>query len=79
MITGIVATFVCSPSVIRAEHLMALRGKTLPLNDNYYGFVDRLWIRQRDLLGELRGEALARMIERGILRDTSPLQISKTS
>lgn len=40
----------------------------MPLQKNYYGFCDRLWINSRYRSGELRGLALMRMIEQRVLQ-----------
>jgi hypothetical protein len=47
---------------------MPVRGIVIPIQENYYGFCDRLWINSRYQSGELRGLALMRMIEERILQ-----------
>ncbi len=47
---------------------MPIRGIVMPLQKNYYGFCDRLWINSRYQSGELRGLALMRMIEERVLQ-----------
>ena len=42
---GASAVLVSAPSlVVRAANLMAIRGIVMPIQRNYYGFCDRLWI-----------------------------------
>ena len=65
---GISAALVSAPAIVRAGSLMKVRGIIMPIPGNYYGFCDRLWIKQRYENGELRGPALMRMIEEGVLR-----------
>ena len=39
----------------------------MPVQRNYYGFVDRLWIDHRYRSGELQGRDLIHVIEQGVL------------
>ena len=65
---GISAALVSAPAIVRAGSLMKVRGIIMPIPGNYYGFCDRLWIKQRYENGELRGRALKQMIEERILQ-----------
>jgi hypothetical protein len=65
---GISATMVSAPAIVRAGSLMKIRSIVMPLQKNYYGFVDRLYIDHRYHTGELRGPTLIRLIEEGVLR-----------
>jgi hypothetical protein len=68
---GISAAAVSAPPIVRVGSLMTLRGIVMPVHKSYpshYGFCDRLWINWRYKDGELRGPALLRMIEEGILQ-----------
>jgi hypothetical protein len=70
---GISATLVSAPAIVRAQSLMRIRGIVLPTQPKkYYGFCDRLWINYRYQNGELRGPALIRMIDEGLLRHVPP-------
>jgi len=65
---GISAALVSAPAIVPAQNLMRVRGIVLPTQPkNYYGFCDRLSIKCRYQNGELRGSALMRMIEEGVL------------
>jgi hypothetical protein len=62
-----------TPAIVRAQNLMRVRGIVLPIQPkNYYGFCDRLWINYQYQKGELRGSALMRMIDEGLLRHVPP-------
>jgi hypothetical protein len=62
-----------APAIVRAQNLMRVRGIVLPIQPkNYYGFCDRLWINYQYQKGELRGSALMRMIDEGLLRHVPP-------
>ena len=69
---GISAALVSAPAIVRAESLMKVRGIVMPLQNNYYGFCDRLAIDWRYRQGVLRGRALTQMIEEGLLRHIPP-------
>ena len=73
---GISAALVSAPAIVRAGSLMKVRGIIMPIPGNYYGFCDRLWIKQRYENGELRGPALMRMIEEGLLRHIPPHELA---
>jgi len=47
---------------------MKVRGIVMPRQKNYYGFVDRLRIESLYRTGALRGSALTKLIEEGVLR-----------
>ena len=64
---GSAAALLSAPAIIRAGSLMKLRKIVVP-HYNYYGFCDRLWINSRYENGELRGPALLRMMQAGILQ-----------
>jgi hypothetical protein len=55
---------------------MKIRGVILPVQRNYYGFVDRLWINHRYRSGELRGDALLRLVGEGVLNHIPPEQLT---
>jgi hypothetical protein len=42
LLIGASASLLCAPAIVRAGSLMAVRGVILPVQTNYYGFVDRL-------------------------------------
>jgi hypothetical protein len=65
---GASAALMCAPAVVRAGNLMAIR----PVQRNYYGFVDRLWIDHRYRSGKLQGRDLIHVIEQGVLRHIPP-------
>jgi hypothetical protein len=65
---GISAAVISAPAIVRIGSLMPVRGIVMPLQENYYGFCDRLWVKCRYESGELRGLALMRMIEQRILQ-----------
>jgi hypothetical protein len=52
-----------APSIVRAPSLMIV----LAVQQNHYGFIDRLWIDHLYRSGELTGVAPARAIEQGLL------------
>ena len=55
---GASAALICAPAVVWAGNLMAIGGVIMPVQRNYYGFVDRLWIDHRYRFGELQGRDL---------------------
>jgi hypothetical protein len=70
---GISAALVSAPAIVRAQSLRRVRGIVVPIyHKNYYGFCDRLAIKCRYENGELRGTALVRMIDEGLLRHVPP-------
>jgi hypothetical protein len=69
---GASTALICAPAVVRAGNLMAIRGVIMPVQRNYYGFVDRLWIDHRYRSGELQGRDLIHVIEQGVLRHIPP-------
>ena len=69
---GISAALVSSPAIVRAESLMQVRGIVMPLHQNYYGWCDRLAINLHYHSGELRGSALIRLIDEGLLKHVPP-------
>jgi len=69
---GISAALVSSPAIVRAGSLMQVRGIVMPIHQNYYGWCDRLAINLRYHSGELRGSALIRLIDEGLLKHISP-------
>ena len=69
---GISAALVSSPAIVRAESLMQVRGIVVPLPQNYYGWCDRLAINLHYHSGELRGPALIRLIDEGLLKHIPP-------
>jgi hypothetical protein len=71
-IIGASAALICAPAVVRAGNLMAIRGVIMPVQRNYYGFVDRLWIDHRYRSGELQGRDLIHVNEQGVLRHIPP-------
>ena len=73
---GISAALVSAPVIVRAGSLMKVRGIVMPLQENYYGFCDRLAIDLRYKEGLLRGRALTRMIEEGLLRHIPPHELA---
>lgn len=64
---GASATLVCAPAIVRAASLMPVRGIIVPVQQNYYGFVYRLWIDSLYRSGKLQGAALSHAIEQGLL------------
>jgi len=42
LLIGASASLLCAPAIVRASSLMAVRGVIVPVQTNYYGFVDRL-------------------------------------
>jgi hypothetical protein len=73
---GISAVLVSTPAIVRPQSLMKIRGIIMPLQDNYYGFCDRLWIDSRYRSGELRGPGLIRIIDQGLLRHIPPATLA---
>ena len=69
---GISAALVSSPAIVRAGSLMQVRGIVMPIHQNYYGWCDRLAINLRYHSGELRGSALIRLIDEGLLKHIPP-------
>jgi hypothetical protein len=70
---GISAALVSAPAIVRVNSLMRVRGIVLPIQPkSYYGFCDRLAIKYRYVNGELRGSALIRMIDEGLLQHVPP-------
>src|SRR3974377_1515076 len=69
---GISAALVSSPAIVRAGSLMQVRGIVMPIHQNYYGWCDRLAINLHYHSGELRGSALIRLIDEGLLKHISP-------
>ncbi len=65
---GISAALVSAPAIVRVGSLMPVRGIVMPLQDNYYDFCDRLWIKSRYESGELRGPILMQMIKERVLQ-----------
>lgn len=41
---GAAATLLCVPSIVQAPSLMPLRGVIFPVERNYYGFLERLYV-----------------------------------
>jgi hypothetical protein len=69
---GASAALICAPAVVQVGNLMAIRGVIMPVQRNYHGFVDRLWIDHRYRSGELQGRDLIHVIEQGVLRHIPP-------
>ena len=69
---GISAALASAPAIVPAQSLMSVRGIVIPLHQNYYGWCDRLAINLRYHSGELRGSALIRLIDEGLLKHISP-------
>jgi hypothetical protein len=62
---GASAMPVSAPSIVRAASLMPVRRIVLAVQQNHYGFIDRLWIDHLYRSGELTGVALTHAIEQG--------------
>lgn len=74
LIIGASAALITAPAIVRAASLMRVRGIIIP-DDRiyiYYGFCDRLRIDLRYRTGALRGPALIRVINDGVLRHIPP-------
>jgi hypothetical protein len=79
---GASAALMTAPAIVRAGSLMPVRSVIIPSGCNYYGFVsndrscygfcDRLAIDWRYRSGALRGPALIRTINEGLLRHIPP-------
>jgi len=69
---GISAALVSAPAIVHAQSLMSVRGIVMPLHQNYYGWCDRLAINLHYHSGELRGSALIRLIDEGLLKHVPP-------
>src|SRR3974377_1951005 len=76
---GISASLVGSTAIVRAGSLMQVRGIVMPLHQNYYGWCDRLAINLRYHSGELRGSALIRLIDEGLLKHIPPAILAYAS
>jgi hypothetical protein len=68
--------WVSAPHIVRAANLMAIRGTVMPIERNYYGFVDRLQINDCYYSGDLRGEGFLRVINDGVLRHIPTAQLA---
>jgi len=73
---GASAALICAPAVVRAGNLMVIRGVIMPVQRNYYGFVDRLQINHLYYTGELRGPGLMQVVEDGVLNHLPRAQIA---
>ncbi len=72
LLIGASASLLCAPAIVRTASLMPVRGIIVPVQQNYYGFVYRLWIDSLYRSGKLEGAALTRAIEQGLLNHITP-------
>jgi hypothetical protein len=64
-----------APNIVPAANPMPIHGIKMPIERNYYGFVDRLQINHHYYSGNLRGEALLRLINEGVLGHIPPARL----
>ena len=72
LVIGASAALITAPAIVRAASLMPVSSIIIPDDRIYYGFCDRLWIDVRYRTGALRGPALIRVINDGVLRHIPP-------
>jgi hypothetical protein len=44
LLIGVAASLLCTPAIVRVGSLMPVRGIILPIQRNYYGFLERLYV-----------------------------------
>jgi hypothetical protein len=77
LLIGASATLLCAPAIVRAASLMPVRGIIALMQQNYYGFVYRLWIDSLYRSGKLQGAALTHAIEHGLLDHISETELRR--